>query len=431
MTNLILIDCHDLGQHLGAYGRATVPSPALDALAARGVRFNNSFGTAPQCCPSRASLYTGRYSHANGMFGLAHEPFNWRMHAGEKHLAALLRDAGFFTAQAGTQHVTLHTAEAVRQLGFVDVRLAGRAAEVADRAVAFLSGAPPRPFFLNIGFTEPHRDADGLFKQAPPDTSRGVEVPPYLPQSAAARAEFAELQGAIGALDAAIGRIMAALDAASLTGDTWVIFTTDHGLAMPRAKCTLYDPGLTTALIMAGPFPGATGGLVRDELVSNVDIVPTLLDVLGLPVPVGLHGRSFAALLRGGDFEPRARVFFEKTFHTAYEPQRGVRTERFKLIWNLEAGIMNVPGDVMRSPIFPEMIQQVVKELPHFELYDLAEDPGERANVFGDPRYGRIADDLRASLASWMRETGDPLLDGPIASPFFERGLRMLTGSGA
>jgi N-sulfoglucosamine sulfohydrolase len=428
MTNLILIDCHDLGQHLGCYGWQSVPSPNLDALAAAGVRFTNSFCTAPQCSPSRAALYTGRYPHANGMFGLAHPPFNWRLHPDEVHLARHLQQAGYLTAQIGVQHVTGHDVASVRALGFDQVTPAETAAAIADQAVAFLRAQPRRPFFLNIGFPEPHRDAHGRYNQALPDASRGVEVPPYLPQSAAARLEFAELQGVIGALDTAVGRIWQAMQELNLVDETWLIFTVDHGLAMPRAKCTLYDPGLQTALIMLAPGLGLAGGRVCDELVSNVDLLPTVLEMLGVTIPERVQGRSFAGLLRRQHHAPRAYLFAEKTFHTAYEPQRAVRTTRFKLIWNAETGIMNVPGDIMHSPIYPEMIDQVVVERPPFELYDLEEDPLEFTNRCNDPRYAEVFADLRRRLWAWMQETGDPLLDGPLASPFYRRGLEQLGG---
>lgn len=426
MTDLILIDCHDLGQHLGAYGWKTVPSPNLDALAAAGVRFENSFCTAPQCSPSRAALYTGRYPHANGMFGLAHPPFNWRLHPDEIHLARHLRDAGYVTTLIGVQHVTAHAPQAIRELGFEQVEMAEAASQVGDLAVAYLQNAPKQPFFLNIGFMFPHRDSHGLFKQAPPDASLGAEVPPYLVQTPAAAAEFAELQGLIGQVDMAVGRIWQTLQATGLLKDTWLIFTTDHGLAMPRAKCTLYDPGIEVALLMyAEPF-GLVGGQVLGELVSNVDLVPTILEMLALPRPENLQGQSFAPLLRRESHQPRQQVFAEKTFHTAYEPQRAIRTGRYKLIWNIEAGIMNVPGDIMRSPIFPQMIQQVVVELPPFELYDLQTDPLEQHNLADDPACAETFHTLRRQLLAWMRATGDPILDGPLASPFYYHSRNLL-----
>jgi arylsulfatase A-like enzyme len=428
LTNLIVIDCHDLGQHLGCYGQETVPSPNLDALAARGVRFANSFCTAPQCSPSRAGLYTGRFSHANGMLGLVHAPFNWRLHADETHLARYLQDAGYLTAHMGMQHVTAHTPEAVRALGFDTSALIEPPLEIARQAAEFLKSAHDRPFFLNIGFVEPHRDEQGLFKQAPADRSRGVRVPPYLPQTPEAEAEFAELQGVIGLMDAAVGRIWDALEESGLLDETWLIFTTDHGLAMPRAKCTLYDPGIQTALIMHAPPFGLTGSRVYDQMISNVDIVPTILDLLGVQAPDNLHGFSFADLLRGQPYAPRQAVFAGKTFHTAYEPQRAIRTDRYKLIWNAEVDIINVPGDIMHSPIYPQMIDRLTVERPPLELYDLLADPLEMHNLIGVPDLAPVADELRARLLAWMQATGDPLLNGPVASPYNRRALDLLTG---
>ena len=228
--------------------------------------------------------------------------------------------------------------------------------------------------------------------------------------------------------DTAVGRIWAALQELGLAADTWLIFTADHGLAMPRAKCTLYDPGLQTALIMVAPAFGLTGGRVCDELIRNVDITPTILDMLGLPLSPRLQGRSFASLLRGEPYQPRERIFAEKTFHTAYEPQRAIRTARYKLIWNVEAGIMNVPGDIMHSPIYPEMLDEITVEHKPFELYDLLADPAERVNQIANPDYADIFLDLRHHLLYCLRVTGDPLLDGPIASPFYRRGLEQLNG---
>lgn len=428
MTNLIMIDCHDLGQHLGCYGWKTVPSPNLDSLAERGVRFENSFCTAPQCSPSRAGLYTGRYPHANGMFGLAHAPFNWRLHDNEIHLAKHLRNAGFSTRLIGTQHVTGHDIQLIKDLGFQHVTLFDKPLAVSQEVERFLAAKPQGQFFLNIGFMFPHRDEHGLFKQAQPDSSLGVEVPPYLPDTPEARKELAELQGVIGEMDKAVGKIWQNLSDSGLLEDTWLIFTVDHGLAMPRAKCTLYDPGIEVALITyAEPF-GLTGGKVINDLVSNVDLVPTILEMLGIAIPENIQGKSFAPLLRGESYTPRKEIFAEKTFHTAYEPLRAVRSERYKFIWNVEAGITDVPGDVMRSPIFPQVIQQVIKEKPHFELYDLFLDPHEMNNLALDSEYAEILNNLRQRLYTWMDETGDPLLKGPIPSPFYQQGMAIMQG---
>lgn len=429
MVNIVMIDCHDLGRHLGTYGWQTVPSPNLDALAHRGLRFDNHYCTAPQCSPSRAGIYTGRYAHANGMFGLAHPPFNWRLHNDEIHLARYLQRTGYTTIQIGFQHVTAHDETAVRALGFDDVWMSDDADTVSERAAAFLSDAP-QPFFLNIGFNEPHRDSEGLFKQAPPDRSRGVETPPYLPQTPEAEAEFADFQGVIGKMDRGVGRIVEALKASGRLANTWIIFTTDHGIAMPRAKCTLYDPGIETALIMYAEPLGLVGGRTINELISNVDLVPTILEMLDIPLLDRIQGQSFAPLLRGEAYQPREQIFAEKTFHTAYEPQRAIRTQRYKLIWNAEVDIMNVPGDIMRSPIYPQMIEQITAERPPLELYDLRDDPLEQHNLVDDPQYVNIREELRKSLLNWMQTTDDPILNGPITSPYYRHAVSLLHGEG-
>lgn len=428
MTNLIFIDCHDLGRHLGCYGWQSVPSDNLDHLASIGVRFSNEFCNAPQCSPSRAALYTGRYPHANGMMGLAHPPFSWGIHDDEKHLAQYLKDAGYETAQFGTQHVAQQNEAAVKALGFDRVGITKDADVAAERAVDYLQNAPSQPFFLNIGFDEPHRDEKGDFLQAPADDSRGVDLPPYIPDIPEARAEFARLQGVIGKMDRAVGKIWSTVVEQDLAGDTWLIFTTDHGLAMPRAKCTMYDPGIETSLIMVGQPFGLTGGRVIDDLLSHVDILPTVLDMLGISYPSNIHGRSFRGRLQNTDYQPNEYIFAEKTFHTDYEPQRAIRSTRYKLIWNAEVDIINVAGDIMHSPIYPHMIDELTVERPPFEFYDLQADQQERNNLIDNAEHAAIVQEMRQQLLTWMQETNDPLLNGPVSSPYYSRAIALLNG---
>lgn len=425
--NLIVIDCHDLGRHLGCYGHTTVPSSALDAMAADGVQFEHAFCTAPQCSPSRAALYTGRHAHDVGMLGLAHPPFDWRLHPGTRYLASYLQEAGWRTHHVGVQHVIRDTPENVRSLGF-DHHAAAHAdaSTVAKAAVGILEDTD-MPFFLNVGFLEPHRDRIGRFKDHPPHDDLGVEVPNYLPDTPASREEMAELQGTIAAMDAGVADILEVLANRPDAEDTWVIFTTDHGLAMPRAKASMYDAGLGVALLMRWPSRGLTGGRRISSLVSHVDLVPTILEGLDIPASAGaLHGRSYWPLLRDEASAHNASVFAEKTFHTAYEPQRAVRTERYKLIANLEVDVMNIPGDVMRSPITAQMVDEIASERPQLELYDLHNDPDERDNRIDDPGLAAVAEGLKRELVSWMRETHDPILDGPIASPYHQAARRAL-----
>src|SRR5258707_6931669 len=126
-------------------------------------------------------------------------------------------------------------------------------------------------------------------------------------------------------MDDGVGRFLRGLDELGIADQTCVSFATDHGVAMPRAKCTLYDPGIEVALLWRWPNVLPTGRVVS-EMVSNVDVTPSLLDALGLPVPAAVQGRSFWPLLTGDDYVARDQIFAEKTFHTYYEPMRAIRT---------------------------------------------------------------------------------------------------------
>jgi N-sulfoglucosamine sulfohydrolase len=426
--NILFFTCHDLGRHLNSYGHRTVQSPNLDALADSGIKLDNMFCTAPQCSPSRASLHTGRYPHTAGMLGLAHSPFDWRMHPGERHLAQVLHEHGYATALVGIQHLVAR-GEAER-LGYERVLPVGPAKEVAEGAVALLHdlAATDRPFYLEVGFEEPHRPYD--FGGAQPDDSLGVEIPAYLPDTPEAWSDLAAFQGAIRAMDAGVGRVLAALRALGLEEDTWVVFATDHGAAMPRAKCTLYDPGIEVAFLTRWSGGGVRGGRSYSELLSNVDVVPTVLEGLGLPLPENLQGQSFWALLQGTDYVPRTEVFVEKTFHTYYEPMRGLRTTTHKYIVNFEISTaVDLPADIRRSPVYPLVIGDFARSRAHVELYDLTSDPWERTNVAGRSDLAETEADLGQRLRQWMQETQDPLLQGPIASPYYYESMRRLGAS--
>jgi arylsulfatase A-like enzyme len=172
-----------------------------------------------------------------------------------------------------------------------------------------------------------------------------VEVPVFLPDGSAAGAVVAALYGAIGHADAAVGQIAAAFWGSPRVGDVVFGFAADHGLAMPGAKCTLYDPGLEVALLLAGA--GIPVGQRRSDLVSGVDVGPTLWALAGVDAPSGVDGRD---LLAGG--APRALVFAEKTFHSYYDLMRAVRSPAAKLIVNFGVGFrVEVPGDVPRCEL--------------------------------------------------------------------------------
>ncbi len=422
--NIVLIICHDLGRHLPCYGVSSVQSPNLDRLAAESVVFENAFCTAPQCSPSRASLFTGRYPHSNGVMGLTH--FGWDLHPGERHLAGILRNVGYDCALAGMQHETRRPAEMgydllpVAHTDVAPYEWRVKADDVADAACAWLDaeGRQHAPFYLQVGIEEPHRlpghpDGEFGFKA---DPEAHAMVPPYLRDTPEARLDFAEFQAAIEQLDMAVGRILKQIETNELADTTLVLFTTDHGIPFPRAKCTLMDPGLEVALMMRGPRlpPRRT-----DALISHVDLLPTLLEYLGVPVPEAVQGQSFHSVLAGHTDRHREALFGEMTYHDYCDPRRCIRTRTHKLIANFTiAPFLMDPSQSWNrrtTPVTPAAPPLAYH--PPFELYDLTVDPGEIRNLHEEPGYGDTAEMLAAELHRWILETGDPLIEGIPTPP--------------
>ena len=429
-TNLLIVHCHDLGQYLHCYGVETVQTPNLDAFAAEGVRFAQSFCTAPSCSPSRASIFTGRYPHNNGVMGLCHAYFAWDLNPDERHLAQLLGEAGYTTAAVGVVHETRSGPE---RCGYQSYDRSAQAREATDAAIARLRAWHERgaqPFYLAVGYVEPHRlpqpnaDPPGDHGFAPawiePDTTFGVQVPGYLRGTPNTRQELAELQGAVRHVDTQFGRLMDAVRELGLDSDTLVIFTTDHGVAMPRAKCSLYDPGISVTFMLRLPGrPGWHGGITQQGLVSNIDYVPTILDLLDLPIPEAVQGRSLAPLLDGQSDTPRSEIFAEMTYHDYYDPRRAIRTETHKLIANFSSAPFFMDpsqswrprSDVVTPP------NHAVAYHPHIELYDLRSDPWEQVNLADKPEHAAVQRDLLQRLYRHLTATADPILVGAVTSP--------------
>jgi N-sulfoglucosamine sulfohydrolase len=435
--NILLFHCHDLGQYLGCYGYKTVRSPNLDAFASEGVRFASMWCTAPQCSPSRASLFTGRYPHCNGVMGLAHADFAWDLHEDEKHLAQRLKEAGYATEAIGVIH---ETRSGAARCGYDNHIGKSRASEMATAAIDRLghfAKNEKRPFFLCMGCIEPHRlkmkeqkDYQGfLSEEFGPDDSLGVDVPPFLRDTPGTRAELAELQGSVHHMDAQFGRVMKALDDLGLRDNTLVIFTTDHGYAMPRSKCSVYDPGLQVALMMRLPSrKGWNGGVVRDEMIQNLDVVPTNLELIEVKIPDNIQGRSFAPLLDGGAYAPRDVIFGEISHHDYYDPRRSVRTKTHKLIVNFSSAPAYMDPSQSWRPRSDTVVPKDHATAYHkcCELYDLQTDPWEQNDLAESPEHAETKTSLLKRLREHLVSTKDPILDGAIMPPLHRKSLRLL-----
>ena len=423
-ANVLLITCHDLGQHLGCYGVDTVHTENIDALAASGIRFQNYFSTDCVCSPSRGSFLTGRYPQSNGLMGLTHKPWGWSLNEGEKHLAAILRDAGYETTLVGLQHVTSGDP---RELGYNNVLSQNRKAdETVKSAREFLrkTGRANRPFYLEVGFFEVHRP----FTEGK-DTKKGVFIPHYLKDTPEIREDLALFQGAIRFFDRCVGEILDALKQSPAAEKTLVVFTSDHGIPYPGAKWCLYEPGIETPLIMSQPGTALQGGKVYHQLMSNVDFLPTLLDLLGIGIPANLQGYSFKEVIEETKAEsPRREIFAQRTSHALRDnTSRTIRTDRYKLIRYFEPGrVIEFPIDAVPQRVagHTERPKRKSGQRPVVQLFDLKDDPHERKDLAALPEHADLVKDLSNRLWHWMEQVGDPILKGPLVTPYYRQAIR-------
>lgn len=439
--NIVFVTSHDTGRHLGCYGLPEVRSPHLDALAADGVRLTRMFAVSPMCSPARATMMSGLYPQRNGVMHLVHEPWMWAYRPGVRHLSHLLGQAGYHTVLFHHQHEALDP----RTLGFAEYR-AREPEHASDRLpdpyehlsadvvagdfVDWIEHRPPDspPFYAQVGFFETHEPFD--FGDNAGDDTRGIHWPGHLRHIDPAdrdtlRQKLAMFQGAIHNMDRAIGRMIAALRQRGLEHNTLFVFTSDHGISFPKAKTFLYDAGLAIAMILRWPAGKLIGGRIAGGLHSSVDMVPTVLDLLGLDPQPGLDGSSFAHDLRGETVAGgRDAIYGEQiTSGGGLREARCVRTARWKLIRNFSPSRLSELG-----------AEGAGVTCPAAQLFDLEKDPFEYLNVAADRQYAAVLRDLDARLMAWMKQVDDPILRGPTATPYYldaRRSLQLSVASDA
>ena len=426
--NILMITCHDLGQHLGCYGIKEVQSPNIDELAAKGVRFANMFSTSAVCSPGRGALHTGRYPQSNGLMGLTHSPWWWRFREGEKHTAAILQDAGYETYLCGLQHV--FGADQASEFGYQHVLTSKTEAEITvELAGRFLRERrrTDKPFFLKVGFFEVHRKG-GSFKHRNYDPNKPVHIPKYLADTEVMRDDLGRFQEDIRYFDSCVGRILDALEAGDCVRNTLVVFTADHGIPYPGAKWSLRDAGIKVPLVMFLPGGPLSGGKVYQELISHVDVLPTLLDLTGIRNPSNLEGVSFAAFLKDQTrAKPRKEIYAQFTPAMFRDNEsRCIRTGRYKLTRYFQAGrCMKFPIDVdpVRFSRHTERATNAGIHRPFVQLFDIVKDPDELNDIGGRTEYAGIVKELSGKLYEWMKAVDDQILKGAVQSPYYRQSM--------
>ncbi len=404
----------------GLHGNPMGLTPNLDRLAGEYTHAAHSFTCQPVCGPARSCLQTGLYATATGCYrnGIP-------LPADSQTLAHYFAAAGYDTGYIGKWHLhdrgTTGPVPAADRFGYQywlasnvleftsdaystvlydndeqPVRLPGyRVDAVTDAAIRYVDAHQDRPFFLFVSYIEPHHQ-NHLDDYPPPDGYREAYTGGWIPPDLAAlggstHQHLGGYYGMVKRLDEAYGRLHDALKSLALADDTVVLFTSDHGCHFKTRnneyKRSCHESSIRVPTVLTGP--GFRGGQLQ-ELVSLIDLPPTLLDAAGLAIPEQMAGRSLMPLLRGGAVDWPAEVFVQIS---EAQVGRAVRTHRWKY------GV-NAPGEQGRDVAGAECYEEQY-------LYDLQADPYELNNLVGHQSHRDVAQVMRERLLRRMEEAGE------------------------
>jgi N-sulfoglucosamine sulfohydrolase len=423
--NVVWISNEDMSPRLGVYGDTIARTPVLDRFARESVRYTRAFTTAPVCAPSRAAIITGMYQTAIGAQHmrttedrvpelpgpyLAVPPFY------VKAFPEYLRAAGYYTT---------NRAKTDYQFGvpFTIWDDVGRTAHWRNRA------DKNQPFFSVFNIEVTHESQ--IFPSSPARTGKPLVtdpakllVPPYYPDTPAVRRELARMYDNIADMDAQVGVILKQLEDDGLADDTVVFYWSDHGDGVPRAKRSLYDSGLRVPLMIRWPKSfGATAapGSVRDDLVSFVDLAPTVLALAGVEIPTHLPGRVLDGP-RAGPTPPQYVFAARDRMDIEYDMMRSARDARFLYIRNFSRELPYAGHVIYRnqSDIMQEWFRLQAEgkltgpaalwmraQRPAEELYDTAADPHQIRDLSADQTHRATLVRMRNAVTEWMARTAD------------------------
>ena len=414
--NVVWVSFEDCSPRFGCYGDTVARTPNLDRLASEGSLWTKAFTTAPVCAPSRSAVITGMHPVA---LGTHHMRTNVGPHHGGK---------GIPRYEAVVPHYVRCFTEYLRAAGYFCTNRNKTDYQFIPPITAWdLPGGhwrdrpdPDQPFFSVFNLDDTHEVAgwEGSFFGDNDIDLDSIQVPPYFPDTPKVRESLARVYTAIEHCDRLLGDLLEELKADGLTDSTAVFVWTDHG-PLPRGKRWPYDSGIHSPLIVR--WPGTIEpGTVSDDLVSTMDLGPTVLSMCGVEVPRHLHGRPFLGPDAHGGHD---YVFVSRDrYDEMYDMVRASRDQRYKYIRHYDPARPYMMWNSFRNnhPIMQEMwrlhatgelegppAQTMATKRPAEELYDTEADPHEIENLAGDPAYREVLERHRDALEQWQRDVGD------------------------
>jgi N-sulfoglucosamine sulfohydrolase len=449
--NILLIIADDLGPELGCYGDANAVSPNIDRLAGQGVRFTQAHVTAASCSPSRGSIMTGLYPHQHGMYSLSQQ--GWaKMHDDVPKLPNAMKALGYRTAIIGKTHYE------PEHLFEWDLREVNPKKTVMDRDVRWMNAqaenwlddfSPDKPFLLCMSYVDPHRGGgDGRYgpdrnekfprvrlglpeEPLPPEET--IPVPYLAVDSPEVRMENSDYYACIQRLDTGVGELMEMLEEKEVLDNTLIVFIGDHGADLTRGKISAY--ATATHIPMLVKWPGHTQpGLVRDELVSTIDLFPTFVTAAGGQIADDRQtGCPLQPLLQPGSPDWREWLGTEFIAHVPwhYYPRYTMLNNRYQLVENLASAKRENPleghnycyawHEVMKPEYEGTQLRaayDAVERPPETELFDLTKDPFLLNNLADNPEYRQTVQEFKKQVQKWREATRDPFLDPAFADGY-------------
>ncbi len=427
--NILWITCEDMSPHLGSYGDSLVKTPHLDKLASEGIRYTRAFATAGVCAPSRSAIITGMHQQSIGTQHMrtaklsankdAYPPdyvgYSALVPVAVKCFPEYLRAAGYYCSNNVKEDYQFEAPPTVWDES-------SGTAHWRNRKKA------EQPFFAVFNLMVTHESQVWARANEPLLVDpKNVQVPPYYPDVPEVRQDIARHLSNVMVMDQQAGEILSQLEQDGLSDNTIIFFFSDHGDGLPFVKREIYDRGTRVPLIIkfgknwesASPFR-TKKGIVDDQLVSFVDLAPTVLSLAACAIPNHLQGQAFLGSAKG---TPRKYVFAARDrMDSEYDRVRSIRDKQFlylrnympekpyyqNIAYRLQQPMMNV---ILKMKDEGRLNQQQMlwfrPSKPVEELYDCAADPWQFKNLADDPAYANKLKELRQAYDEWIKEVGD------------------------